>query len=364
MDSAEQPIKRALIFPGFRIGKLTGMGKDLAEAFPNEAGAVFAKVDGALGFKLSTLMFEGPEEKLKLLENRLPAMFALNMVLMSVIESRARGLGVWDALKNSFVGYAGHSFGEYSALCAGGSIDFDKTVLMMRDSGRSMDRDLLMQSGAMAIIFSGDPIPPETAREIADVAAAQATAETGKEKLCVIVNDNAPNQIVLSGHKEAIEHVKEIAARYELIGRKFNENVPAHSPLMRNGVKILRGHVAKLQVKVPGVPFISGCTAQFENSPRDIRRMMAENVAVPVMWQDTLRFLGDQGVTQVIECGDQLSSFVSVAEPRISAVPLKSPAQIDDFLKSLIEPGTAIAAGARARAMDTTGVFRPVASME
>ncbi len=348
---AAEPIrkKRALIFPGFRIGTLTGMGKGLAAAFPGEAGAVFDEVDDILGFELSSLMFNGPEDKLKLLENRLPAVFALNMAIMRVLESRAKTLGVWKDLKDSIDGYVGHSFGEYAALCVAGSIDFKKTVQLMRDNGRSMDRDQRMQDGAMAIVFGTEKtpvIPSEFAKKIADEAALRATARTGKAQFCMVVNDNAPNQAVFSGHKEAIAEIKRIAIEQKLGVKAFNYGVPAHSQsFMGDAVKALRGFVRQLEVRRPTVPFISGCTAQVESNPARIRKLMSQNIAEPVIWQDTVRYMIDRGVTEFIECGDQLCmTIASIGERSASSLKifaLNTAESFDDFLRSLLPEPTA-----------------------
>src|SRR6185369_15227396 len=254
---------RAFVFPG-QGSQAVGMGKALAEAFP-AAKHVFEEVDDALNQKLSKLMFEGPESDLTLTENAQPALMAVSQAVLKVLETE----GKWTlSAKARFV--AGHSLGEYSALAAAGSLSIPDAARLLKLRGQAMQKAVPVGIGAMAALLGLD-LP--AAQEIA----AAAAKETGQ--ICSAANDNAPGQVVVSGHKEAVERAIAIAAEK---GAKRSVLLPVSAPfhcvLMQPAADAMAEALEKTTLKVPAVPVIANVSAAPVAAPEQIRKLLVEQV--------------------------------------------------------------------------------------
>ena len=312
--------KRAFTFPG-QGSQAVGMGKDLAAAYP-EARAVFDEVDAALGQKLSTLMFEGPDETLRLTENAQPALMAVSMAVVRVLE--ARGISV--ATHAAFV--AGHSLGEYSALCAAGAFSIADTARLLKLRGQSMQQAVPVGQGAMAAILGLD-LP----------AVERAAADGSDGEVCAVANDNAPGQVVISGHlgavNRAIELCKAAGAKRAL---PLPVSAPFHCALMRPAADAMAEALDRVAMQAPVVPVISNVLARPIADPAEIRRRLVEQVTGMVRWTESVHWLtGEGGVTQLLELGSGkvLSGLAKRIAPEASAVSIGTPADVDAFVASL-----------------------------
>lgn len=275
----------AFTFPG-QGSQTPGMGKALAEAYP-AARAVFDEVDEALGESLSQTIFEGPEETLTLTANAQPALMAVSMAAMRALESEGFDLGATA----SYV--AGHSLGEYSALCAAGSISISDTARLLRIRGNAMQAAVPVGEGAMAAIIG---------LEIDDVEAiCAASAGNGT---CQIANDNGGGQLVISGSKAeveaAAEAAKEKGAKRALL---LPVSAPFHSALMAPAGKAMRDALAVVEVKAPVVPLIANVLASPISDPDEIRARLVEQVTGQVRWRESITWLGENGVDTLVEVG-------------------------------------------------------------
>src|SRR5574338_209172 len=273
---------RAFIFPG-QGSQAVGMGAALAGA-SRAAKDVFDEVDEALGQHLFRLMRDGPDEELKLTENAQPAIMAHSIAVL-------RTMGVRLPEVASFV--AGHSLGEYSALCAAGSFDLGTTARLLKLRGRAMQQAVPVGQGAMAVLLGTDL---ELARRIAEAAA--------QGEVCTVANDNDPSQVVLSGHKGAIERVIEIAKD---MGAKravpLPVSAPFHCPLMQPAAEAMRDALSYVVVGDPVVPVFANVTAQAENDPDTIRSLLVEQVTGMVRWRESVANMGAAGVEEFVELG-------------------------------------------------------------
>jgi [acyl-carrier-protein] S-malonyltransferase len=311
----------AFIFPG-QGSQAVGMGAELAETFAS-AREVFQEVDDALSQKLFKLMREGPEGDLTLTENAQPALMAVSLAVMRVLE-REFGVGVDKA---AFV--AGHSLGEYSALAAAGAISLTDTARLLKLRGEAMQRAVPVGAGAMASL-----IGPKT-----DVALAEAAAEAGSEVgVCVVANDNNNGNVVISGDKaavdRAIERAKELGAR----AIPLNVSAPFHSPLMQPAAEEMAEALAKANISAPRAPLVANVTARPIHSPDEIRRLLVEQVTGRVRWRESMEWLaGEGGVTRFAEAGSGkvLSGMAKRIAPDAEATPLNTPADLEAFAKSL-----------------------------
>jgi [acyl-carrier-protein] S-malonyltransferase len=311
----------AFIFPG-QGSQAVGMGQDLAQAFA-AAREVFEEVDEALKQKLSVLMRDGPEDQLTLTENAQPALMAVSVAVMRVLE---RDFGV-SVDKAAFV--AGHSLGEYSALAAAGAISVPETARLLKLRGQAMQRAVPVGQGAMASL-----IGPKTDLALAEEAA-KAGAEVG---VCVVANDNNQGNVVISGAKaavdRAIEKAKELGAR----AIPLNVSAPFHCPLMQPAADEMAQALAAAAILAPRAPVVANITARPTNDPETIRRLLVEQVTGRVRWRESVTWMaGEGGVTRFAEAGagKVLSGMVKRIAPDAEAVPLNGPADLEAFAKTL-----------------------------
>ena len=275
----------AFLFPG-QGSQAVGMGAALAGA-SRAAKDVFAEVDEALGQNLFRLMRDGPDDELKLTENAQPAIMAHSIAVL-------RTLGVEIAAAANFV--AGHSLGEYSALCAAESFDLATTAKLLKLRGQAMQRAVPVGAGAMAALLG------------ADLALAQKIAEAAAQgDVCTVANDNDPSQVVISGHKAAIDRVIAIAKD---MGAKravpLPVSAPFHCPLMQPAAEAMRDALSYVVVEQPVVPVFANVTAQPESDPDAIRNQLVEQVTGMVRWRESVANMFDVGVEQFVELGGKV----------------------------------------------------------
>src|SRR5512142_96980 len=268
----------AFIFPG-QGSQAVGMGQELAAAFA-PAREVFEEVNEALGQNLSRLMKEGPEDQLTLTENAQPALMAVSVAVMRVLQ-RDFSVGVEKA---AFV--AGHSLGEYSALAAAGAISLADTARLLKLRGQAMQRAVPVGAGAMASL-----IGPKT-----DVALAEEAAAAGAAfGVCVVANDNNQGNVVISGAKAAvdaaIEKAKELGAR----AIPLNVSAPFHCPLMQPAADEMAAALAEAAIVSPRAPLVANVTARPTNDPEAIRRLLVQQVTGRVRWRESMLWLADEG---------------------------------------------------------------------
>ena len=275
---------RAYVFPG-QGAQTIGMGRELAEAYP-AARAVFDEVDEALGENLSALVWEGDIETLTLTRNAQPALMATSVAAMRVLE--AEGFAITDA---AFV--AGHSLGEYSALCAAGAISLSDTARLLQIRGTAMQEAVPVGQGAMAAILGLDfATVDEIAREAAE------------DEVCQAANDNDPAQVVISGHKAAVERAaalaKERGAKRALM---LPVSAPFHSALMQPAATVMADALAGVDIHEPAVPLVANVRAEAVLQPGAIRQLLVEQVTGAVRWRESVAFMAEQGVTEFWEIG-------------------------------------------------------------
>ena len=280
---------RAFLFPG-QGSQAVGMGAALAEA-SRAARDTFAEVDEALGQNLFRLMREGPEDELKLTENAQPAIMAHSLAVFRALTNEG---GVDLAKAANFV--AGHSLGEYSALCAAGSFDLPTTAKLLKLRGQAMQQAVPVGEGAMAALLGADLA---LARRIAEVAA--------QGEVCAVANDNDPGQVVLSGHKGAIDRAIEMAKE---MGAKravpLPVSAPFHCPLMQPAAEAMRDALSYVVVDDPKVPLFANVTAQPESDPDTIRNLLVEQVTGMVRWRESVGNMFDAGVEEFVEIGGKV----------------------------------------------------------
>jgi [acyl-carrier-protein] S-malonyltransferase len=313
---------RAFVFPG-QGSQAVGMGKALAEAF-TAARLVFEEVDEALQQKLSKLMFEGPESDLTLTENAQPALMAVSIAVLRVLETEGK---FRLADKASFV--AGHSLGEYSALAAAGAFTLADTARLLKLRGQAMQKAVPVGEGAMAALLNFD-------LERAQKVAAQAAAET--KLVCAIANDNDPSQVVVSGVLAAVERAGALALE---AGAKRSVMLPVsapfHCPLMQPAADAMAEALGKTNIVMPVVPVIANVTAQPVSDPATIRELLVQQVTGTVRWRECVQTLKTLGVSHVFElgAGKVLSGLVKRIDKEIESQSVGQPADIDAALKSL-----------------------------
>ena len=275
----------AFVFPG-QGAQTIGMGQALAEAYP-AAKAVFDEVDDALGERLSTLIWEGEIEALTLTQNAQPALMATSMAAMRALE--AEGVSIDKA---SFV--AGHSLGEYSALAAAGSLSIADTARLLRTRGQAMQSAVPVGVGAMAALLGLDF---ETVKAVAAEAAAEG-------EVVQAANDNDPTQVVVSGHKAAVERAAEIAKEK---GAKravmLPVSAPFHCALMQPAADVMAEALAGVEIKAPAVPLIANVRADAVTDPDTIRQLLVEQVTGSVRWRERVQAMAAKGVTEFWEIG-------------------------------------------------------------
>ena len=276
----------AFVFPG-QGSQAVGMGKALADAFP-AARAVFDEVDGALGEKLSATMWEGPADTLTLTENAQPALMAVSLAVMRVLEAEA---GIDLRRDAKFV--AGHSLGEYSALAAAGAFTISDTAKLLRIRGRAMQQAVPVGTGAMAALLGME----------LDAATAIA-AEAAQGEVCQAANDNGGGQVVVSGNASAVERAVEIAkAKGAKRAMMLKVSAPFHCALMRPAADAMAEALGKTAVKTPVVPVVANVVAQPISDPQEIVRRLVEQVTGTVRWRECAAFMASAGVTMFYEIG-------------------------------------------------------------
>ena len=275
---------RAFVFPG-QGAQVTGMGQALAGAYP-AAKAVFDEVDEALGEALSRLIWEGGQEELTLTQNAQPALMATSIAALRALESE--GIGVGSA---AFV--AGHSLGEYSALCAAGALSLADTARLLRLRGKAMQDAVPVGVGAMAALLG------------LDFAAAKAVAdEAAMGEVCQAANDNDPAQVVVSGHKDAVERAVEIAkARGAKRAILLPVSAPFHCQLMGPAAAAMADALSQVHIDEPKVPLVANVTAHDVTDPATIRSLLVEQVTGSVRWRESVEFMAAEGVTEFWEIG-------------------------------------------------------------
>jgi [acyl-carrier-protein] S-malonyltransferase len=311
---------RAFIFPG-QGSQDVGMGKALAEAFPS-ARAVFDEVDDALGQKLSVLMWEGPKETLTLTENAQPALMAVSMAVMRVLETE-KGF----RLPGNVTFVAGHSLGEYSALAAAGAFSLADAARLLKLRGQAMQKAVPVGAGAMAALLG---VGIEVAEKVA--------AEAAQGDVCQIANDNEPSQVVLSGHKSAIDRVAEIGKKYGVRRAvPLPVSAPFHCALMQPAADAMAEALANVSVRAPSVPVVANVLAQPISDPDEIRKRLVEQVTGTVRWRECIATMAANGITDFYEigAGKVLAGLVKRTAATANASSLGTPADIDAAWNSI-----------------------------
>ena len=307
----------AFTFPG-QGSQSVGMGKDLAEAFP-EARAVFDEVDDALGEKLSALMWSGPEEKLTLTANAQPALMAVSLAALRALE--AGGFSLPE--KVAFV--AGHSLGEYSALAAAGTLSVADTARLLRTRGNAMQEAVPVGEGAMAAIIGLDE---------ADVEAV--CTECAQDGVCQIANDNGGGQLVISGSRANVERAagmaEEKGARRALL---LPVSAPFHSQLMQPAADIMRQALDTVEFQTPVVPLVANVLAGPVSEPTEIKELLVKQVTGRVRWSETVSWFAANGVTEVCElgAGKVLTGLARRIDRSIAAKAINTPQDIETYLQ-------------------------------
>lgn len=297
------------------------MGRELAEAFP-AARLVFEEVDDALEQRLSRVMFEGPGEELTLTENTQPALMAVSMAVVKVLEVEG-SLTVADAA--AYV--AGHSLGEYSALAAAGSLTLADTARLLKTRGEAMQAAVPVGQGAMAAILGLD------LADVEEVAAAAA-----EDQVCDVANDNSDGQVVVSGNSEAVERAVEIAkekgARRAVL---LSVSAPFHCQLLDPAADIMTYALASADVKPPTPPVVANVTAQPVSEPDEIRSLLIEQVTHRVRWRECVLTMCELGVEELCEIGTGkvLSGLARRINRDLGAQSIATPADVEAFLGSL-----------------------------
>jgi [acyl-carrier-protein] S-malonyltransferase len=302
---------RAFVFPG-QGAQVTGMGRELAEAYP-AARAVFEEVDAALGERLSRLVWEGDQAELTLTRNAQPALMATSIAAMRALE--AEGVAVTSA---AFV--AGHSLGEYSALCAAGAMGLGDTARMLRLRGEAMQAAVPVGAGAMAAVLG------------LDLAAVEAVAaEAAEDEVCEAANDNDPGQVVVSGDRGAVERAVEIArAQGAKRAVLLPVSAPFHCALMQPAADAMAAALAGVEIKAPSVPLVANVKAEAVRRPDEIRELLVMQVTGRVRWRESVLWMAGRGVTEVVEvgAGKALSGMVRRIAKEVEARAVGTPDEV------------------------------------
>lgn len=309
---------KAFIFPG-QGSQTIGMGRDICDAF-RCAKDVFQEVDEALGQNLTRIIFEGPEADLVLTENAQPALMAVSLAVMRVLEKEG---GIALAQTVSYV--AGHSLGQYSALCAGGAFSLSHTARLLKIRGQAMQEAVPLGQGAMAALLGLDL--PMVEKIVKDAAL---------EQVCEIANDNSPGQVVISGHLEAIERAielsKERGAKRSLL---LNVSAPFHCALMEPARIRMEEALSEVIVNDPFVPLMDNVSAEVTQNGQDISALLVRQVTGRVRWRESIINMAERGVATTIEigAGKVLTGLSKRIVPSLEAFALNTPQDIEVFLK-------------------------------
>ncbi|MFU8824424.1 ACP S-malonyltransferase [Yoonia sp.] len=311
---------RAFVFPG-QGAQTIGMGQALAAAYPS-ARAVFDEVDEALGEKLSSLIWEGDIAELTLTQNAQPALMATSLAAMAALESE----GV-DVTAASFV--AGHSLGEYSALAAARALSIADTARLLRIRGRAMQEAVPVGIGAMAALLGLDF---EQARAVAE--------EAAQGEVCQAANDNDPGQVVVSGHKAAVERALDIAkAKGAKRAILLPVSAPFHCSLMGPAADVMANALDGVTINAPAVPLVANVLADITQDPAEIRKLLVAQVTGSVRWRESVGFMAAQGVTDVYEigAGKALSGMVKRINRDLTATAIGTPEDVAAMAAALHE---------------------------
>ena len=315
---------RAFVFPG-QGSQAVGMGKELADAFP-EARLVFEEVDETLKQNLSKVMFEGPDDQLRLTANAQPALMAMSVAIVRILEKEGN---VTLPDMASFV--AGHSLGEYSALAAAGALSLADTASLLKLRGTTMQLAVPVGEGAMAALLG------PTVEETEEIAAA--AVEAGAEgEVCDVANDNAPGQVVVSGSTTAVERAVEIGAER---GAKRSVMLPVSAPfhcaLMQPAADAMEKALAETTIAPPSVPIIANVSADEVRDPETVRTNLVSQVTARVRWRESVVFLKDRGVDTLVEvgAGKVLSGLARRIDRELSSTSIQGYEDIEAFLGSL-----------------------------
>jgi [acyl-carrier-protein] S-malonyltransferase len=301
-------VTRAFVFPG-QGAQTIGMGRDLAAAFP-AARAVFAEVDDALSENLSDLIWNGQADQLQLTQNAQPALMATSIAALRALESE--GIAITSA---AYV--AGHSLGEYTALCAAGALTLPDTARLLRLRGQAMQAAVPLGVGAMAALLGLD-----------FAAAAEVAAEAAQGEVCQAANDNDPAQVVVSGHRGAVERALEIArARGAKRALLLPVSAPFHCALMQPAADAMAAALAGVTLLPPRVPLVANVRAAAVSDPGVIRALLVEQVTGSVRWRESVLWMAAQGVTETWEigAGKALSGMIRRIAPGITTRAVGSP---------------------------------------
>ena len=313
-------MNRAFVFPG-QASQAVGMGAELAEAFP-AAREVFEEVDDALAQRLSKLMFEGPEDELTLTENAQPAIVAVSLAVVRVLE---REVGIRLPEKGRFV--AGHSMGEYSALGATGAFSVADAVRLVKRRGQAMQLAVPVGEGAMAALIGLDL---DAAREVAEAAA--------EDEVCATANDNAPGQVVLSGHRAAVERAVEIAAeRGARRAIMLPVSAPFHCSLMAPAAEVMAEALAEVVMPPPSLALVANVTAAPVEDPESIRAFLVQQVTAMVRWRESVLRMKEEGVETLVElgAGKILSGLIRRIDRDLQVAHAGTPDEIEALSKIL-----------------------------
>jgi len=298
------------------------MGKALADAF-TPAREVFQEVDDALSQKLSAIMWEGPDSDLTLTENAQPAIMAASLAIIRVLQKD----GGLDIARHARL-VAGHSLGEYSALCAAGAFSLADTARLLKIRGQAMQSAVAVGEGAMIALIGADI-------ETAEAVAKDAMADGG---VCVVANDNAPGQVVLSGSKDAMDRVADIAkAKGVKRAIPLSVSAPFHCPLMQPAADAMAEALAKVTIRPLAAPVLANVTAAETAEPEMVRRLLVEQVTGRVRWRESVLALKGLGVDTTVEMGGNkvLTGMVKRIDKDLQTVTLDTPDEIESFAKGL-----------------------------
>ena len=311
----------AFVFPG-QGSQAVGMGAELAKAHAS-ARTLFEEVDAALGQKLSQIMFDGPLETLTLTENAQPALMAVSLAVMRVLEEKGFRL----ADKVSCV--AGHSLGEYSALAAAGALSVADAARLLKIRGQAMQAAVPVGQGAMAALLG---VGKEAGEKLA--------AEAAQGEVCQLANDNEPTQAVISGSKSAVDRAAQLAKAHGV--RRFiplNVSAPFHCALMQPAADAMAEALAKVEIKSPAVPLVANVLASPISDPAEIRQRLVQQVTGTVRWRECVARMAADGVTAIYEIGSGkvLAGLAKRIAPALNAASIGTPQDIEAALPSLMQ---------------------------